>query len=150
MRAQGSEPTLDSWTVGHVQGGQHVQRAALSARTIRHYQGSSTDSVKPLARYSQLGTPTVTLCATMCMNTAQTHVRRLLVPQAHTIDHHISSFDGIAHRIDSAACTPFPALSEQTQHVSIVLRTIRKQQQDAATDTESHSPFIFVRSNHVT
>jgi hypothetical protein len=45
---------------------------------------------------------------------AVAYVCRLLVPQAHAIDHHISSFDGIAHCIDSAACTPFPALSQHT------------------------------------
>ena len=58
LRAKGLARALGSWVVAH------VQRPALSARTIRHCQGSSRDAVsQPFAQYSH----TLTLCATMCM-----------------------------------------------------------------------------------
>ena len=53
---------------------------------------------QPLAHCSDALTISLQLCNA---RGDPTHVRRLLVPQAHAVEHHISSLDGIRHGVHS-------------------------------------------------
>ena len=78
----------------------HALTHVLPNVPIRHYaRGKHTRTQKSGSESSDCARRTARVIV------AVAYVRRLLVSQAHAVQHHVSSLDGIAHCIDSATCT---------------------------------------------